>query len=73
MHLEDRTWVSRPRKVFALVVAVALAAGMLRAQTGDVFADSSTVAGMITGVAAVLTLFTAVRRFARKRAGASDS
>ena len=70
VHVEERKWVSRRRKIPFLVLAVVLAAGMLRAQTGHVFADWSTVAGMITGAAAVLVLFTAVRWYVRKRAGA---
>jgi hypothetical protein len=73
VHVEDRTWVSRRRKIPVLVIAVALAAGMLRAQTGHVFADWSTVAGMITGVAAVVVVFAAVSWYARRRAEASDS
>jgi hypothetical protein len=56
-----------------LVVAVVLAAGMLRAQTGAVLADWSAIAGVITGVATVLAVFSAVVWFVRKRAGASDS
>jgi hypothetical protein len=56
-----------------LVVAVVLAAGMLRAETGHVFADWSTIAGMITGAAATLALFMAVAWYVRRRAGASDS
>ena len=73
VHVEDRKWVPRRRKIAVLVVAVVLAAGMLRAQTGRVFADWSTVAGMFTGVAAVVALFAAVSWYVRKRAGASDS
>jgi hypothetical protein len=73
VHVENRTWVSRRRKVPVLVVAVVLAAGMLRAETGHVFADWSTIAGMITGAAATLALFMAVAWYVRRRAGASDS
>jgi hypothetical protein len=73
VHVEDRKWVPRRRKIAVLVVAVVLAAGMLRAQTGHVLADWSTVAGMITGAAAVVVLFAAVSWYVRKRAGASDS
>ena len=73
VHVEDRAWVSRRRKGLVLVVAVVLAAGMLRAQTGRVFADWSTVAGMFTGVAAVVVLFAAVSWYVRRRAEASDS
>jgi hypothetical protein len=47
--------------------------GVLRAQTGRVFADWSAVAGVVTGVAAVVVVFTAARWYARRRAGASDS
>ena len=73
VHVEDRKWVPRRRKIAVLVLAVVLAAGMLRAQTGHVLADWSTVAGMITGAAAVVVLFAAVSWYVRKRAGASDS
>jgi len=73
VHVEQRTWVSRRRLAPVLVVVVLLAGGMLRAQTGHVFADWSTIAGMITGVAAVLVLFAAACWFARRRAEASDS
>lgn len=73
VHVENRTWVSRRRKVPVLVVAVVLAAGMLRAETGHVFADWSTIAGMITGAAATVALFMAVAWYVRRRAGASDS
>jgi hypothetical protein len=73
VHAEERKRLSRRRLVPALVVAVLLAAGMLRAQTGHVLGDWSAVAGMITGVAAVLAVFTAARWYARRRAEASDS
>ena len=73
VHVEGRKRVSPRRLAPALVLAVLLAAGMLRAQTGHVFADWSTIAGMITGVAAVLVLFAAACWFARRRAEASDS
>jgi hypothetical protein len=73
VHVEERKRLSRRRLVPALVVAVLLAAGMLRAQTGQVLADWSAVAGMITGMAAVLAVFTAASWYARRRAGASDS
>jgi hypothetical protein len=73
VHVEDRKWVSRRRKIPVLVVALVLAAGMLRAQTGQVFADWSSVAGMLTGVAAVVVLFAAVSWYVRKRAEATDS
>ena len=67
VHVENRTWVSRRRMVPVLVVAVVLAAGMLRAETGHVFADWSTIAGMITGAAATVALFMA-RRLVRAQA-----
>lgn len=73
VHVEDRKWVPRRRKVAVLVVAVVLAAGMLRAQTGHVLADWSTIAGMVTGVAAVVVVFAAASWYVRRRAGASDS
>jgi hypothetical protein len=73
VHVEDRKWVPRRRKIAVLVVGVVLAAGMLRAQTGHVLADWSTLAGMVTGVAAVVVVFAAVSWYVRRRAAASDS
>jgi hypothetical protein len=73
VHVEQRKRFSRRRLAPVLLVAVLLAAGMLRAQTGQVLGDWSAVAGMITGVAAVLAVFTAASWYARRRAGASDS
>ena len=73
VHVEERKRLSPRRLAPALVLAVLLAAGMLRAQTGHVLGDWSAIAGMITGVAAVLAVFTAARWYARRRAEASDS
>jgi hypothetical protein len=73
VHVEGRKRVSRRRLVPALAVAVLLVAGMLRAQTGEIVPDGSAVAGVLTGVAAVLVVFTAASWYARRRADASDS
>jgi hypothetical protein len=73
VHAEERKWVSPRRVAPAIVVALLLVGGMLRAQTGRVFGDWSAVAGVVTGVAAVVVVFTAARWYARRRAGASDS
>jgi hypothetical protein len=73
VHVEDKKWISRRRKLPVLVIAVVLAAGMLHAQTGHLLADWSSIAGMVTGAATVLVLFAAVSWYARRRAGASDS
>jgi hypothetical protein len=73
VHAEERKWISWRRVAPVLVVALLLVGGMLRAQTGRVFADWSAVAGVVTGVAAVVVVFTAARWYARRRAGASDS
>jgi protein-S-isoprenylcysteine O-methyltransferase Ste14 len=73
VHVEERKWMSRRRLVPVLVLALLLLGGMLRAQTGDVVADWSTIAGVLTGVASVVVVFTATAWFVRRRAGAREA
>ncbi len=73
VDVQDSKWVSWPRTVPLIVVAGALAIGMLRASgvgesVGDLGAeDWSTVAGMVTGAGVVLALAFGASRLARRR------
>ena len=67
VDVQDPKWMSWPRTVPLLVVAVALGLGMFRASSVGVPVDDwSTVAGMITGAAVVLALAAAGSRYARR-------
>jgi hypothetical protein len=68
VHVEKKTGTSRRRLVPVLVLALALAAGMVRAQVGDFSVDGwSTVAGMATGVGLAVGVLVAVARLSRNR------
>jgi hypothetical protein len=71
----ETSTTSRRRLVPLVLVAVLLAAGLVRATTVDFSVDGwSTVAGMVTGAAAVLVPLAVLARYARRRtqAGGED-
>jgi hypothetical protein len=73
VHLAGRKRMSPRRLVPVVVLALLLAGGMFRAQTGRVVAGPSTLAGFVTGVAAVVAVFTVARWYARRRAAATEA
>jgi hypothetical protein len=73
VHVEKKKGTSWRRLVPILVLALLLAAGMVRAQVGDFSVDGwSTVAGMATGVAFALGVLAAVARLSRNRTRGDD-
>jgi hypothetical protein len=73
VRVDSRARMARGRLVPALVLAVLLVIGMVRAHVDrPSFEDWSTIAGAVTGAAAVLVLFAAASWFTRRRTRAHD-
>jgi protein-S-isoprenylcysteine O-methyltransferase Ste14 len=73
VRVDSRTRMARGRLIPVLVLVVLLVVGMIRAQVDRPgFDDWSTIAGAVTGAAAVLVLFAAGSWYARRRTRARE-
>jgi hypothetical protein len=73
VRVDSRARMARGRLVPVLVLAVLLVIGMVRAQVDrPSFDDWSTIAGAVTGAAAVLVLFAAVSWYTKRRLRARE-
>lgn len=73
VDVQDPKWRSTPRLVSVSLVALALAAGLVRATVEDFSFDGwSTVAGAVTGAGVVLALVAVGSRYARRRLHSRD-